>query len=305
MNPPKPSSAFTHTTELDSQFADNFLNRKIKAALFHGFVGFSTIFIICILGFLLAKIWTDGHESVNWNFLTSFPRRMPSRAGIWSALAGSLAIISITAVLAVALGVGAALYLEELAPKTWIGRFIEINIANLCGVPSLVYGILGLAVFVRFFGLGRSILAAGFTLAIMILPVIIIASRESLKSVPNGIRFAALALGATPWQTTWHHVLPAAAPGILTGIILALSRALGEAAPLILVGGVTYIAFTPTSAYDSFTTLPIQIFNGAGRPQEEFHAIAAAAIIVLMTVVLITNALAILISSRLERKHRW
>jgi phosphate transport system permease protein len=230
---------------------------------------------------------------------------MPSRAGIWSALAGSLAIISITAVLAVALGVGAALYLEELAPKTWIGRFIEMNIANLCGVPSLVYGILGLAVFVRFFALGRSILAAGFTLAIMILPVIIIASRESLKSVPNGIRLAALALGATPWQTTWHHVLPAAAPGILTGIILALSRALGEAAPLILVGGVTYIAFTPTSAYDSFTTLPIQIFNWAGRPQEEFHAIAAAAIIVLMTVVLITNALAILIRSRLERKHRW
>jgi phosphate transport system permease protein len=305
MNPPNSSSAVTHTTKLDSQFADNFLNRKIKAALFHGFVGFSTIFIICILGFLLAKIWTDGHESVNWNFLTSFPSRMPSRAGIWSALAGSLAIISITAVLAVALGVGAALYLEELAPKTWIGRFIEINIANLCGVPSLVYGILGLAVFVRFFGLGRSILAAGFTLAIMILPVIIIASRESLKSVPNGIRFAALALGATPWQTTWHHVLPAAAPGILTGIILALSRALGEAAPLILVGGVTYIAFTPTSAYDSFTTLPIQIFNWAGRPQEEFHAIAAAAIIVLMTVVLITNALAILIRSRLERKHRW
>jgi len=305
INPPNPSSAITHTTELDSQFTDNFLRRKIKATVFHGFVGFSTIFIICILGFLLAKIWTDGHESVNWDFLTSFPSRMPSRAGIWSALAGSLAIISITAVLAVALGVGAALYLEELAPKTWIGRFIEINIANLCGVPSLVYGILGLAVFVRFFGLGRSILAAGFTLAIMILPVIIIASRESLKSVPNGIRFAALALGATPWQTTWHHVLPAAAPGILTGIILALSRALGEAAPLILVGGVTYIAFTPTSAYDSFTTLPIQIFNWAGRPQEEFHAIAAAAIIVLMTVVLITNALAILIRSRLERKHRW
>jgi phosphate transport system permease protein len=302
---PKSSSAVTHTTELDSQFADNFWRRKIQAAFFHMVIGFSTILIIAILGFLLLKIWADGHESLNWNFITSFPSRLASRAGILSALLGSLAIITITAMVAVVLGVGAALYLEELAPKTRIGRFIEMNISNLCGVPSLVYGILGLAVFVRFFDFDRSILAAGLTLAIMILPVIIIASRESLKAVPNGIRLAALALGATPWQTTWHHILPAAAPGILTGIILALSRALGEAAPLILVGGVTYIAFTPTSAFDSFTTLPIQIFNWAGRPQEEFHAIAAAAIIILMCVVLITNALAILIRSRLERKHRW
>lgn len=301
----KSGSPIVHTTELETQFVDNLWRRKLQAHGFHAFVSLSTILITTLLGLLLLKIWSDGQDSLSLNFLTSFPSRMASRAGIWSALVGSLAIISITGLVAIALGVGAALYLEELAPKNRIGRFIEMNISNLCGVPSLVYGILGLAVFVRFFGLGRSILAAGLTLAIMILPIIIIASRESLKSVPNGIRQAALALGATPWQTTWHHILPAATPGILTGIILALSRALGEAAPLILVGGVTYIAFTPTSAYDSFTTLPIQIFNWAGRPQEEFHAIAAAAIIVLMGVVLVTNALAIFIRSRLERKHRW
>jgi phosphate transport system permease protein len=302
---PQKTAALTQTTELDSQFVDNLTRRRLQAKLFHGMISFATAAVVTLLVLLLFKIWHDGQSYLNWDFLKNFPSRAASRAGIASALAGSMAIITMTAMISVALGIGAALYLEELAPKTRAGRFIEMNIANLCGVPSLVYGILGLAVFVRFFGFGRSILAAGFTLAIMILPIIIIASRESLRSVPNGIRMAALALGATRWQTTWHHLLPAAAPGILTGIILALSRALGEAAPLILVGGVTYIAFLPESAYDSFTTLPIQIFNWAGRPQEEFHGIAAAAIIVLIGLVLMTNAFAILIRSRMERKHRW
>ena len=218
---------------------------------------------------------------------------------------GSASIILLTATLAIILGVGAAIYLEELSPKNKLNHFIELNIANLAGIPSLVYGMLGLAVFVRFMNFGRSILAAACTLAIMILPVIIISSREALRAVPPGIRLAALALGATKWQTTWHHVLPAAMPGMLTGIILAVSRALGEAAPLILVGGVTYIAFLPNSLYDSFTTLPIQIFNWAGRPQEEFQAIAAAGIIVLVGLVLVTNGIAILIRARLEDKHRW
>jgi phosphate transport system permease protein len=304
-NNSKSSQPLIQITELDSAFSDNLQKRQLSAKIFLGVIGFSTLAIVCILGFLLVKIWLDGYQSLNWSFLSSFPSRIPSRAGILSALSGSLAIIVITAAIAVVMGVGAALYLEELAPKSRLGRFIEVNISNLCGVPSLVYGILGLAVFVRFLNLGRSILAAGFTLAIMILPVIIIASRESLKAVPAGIRQAAIALGATQWQTTWHHILPAAGPGILTGIILALSRALGEAAPLILVGGVTYIAFVPSSVTDSFTTLPIQIFNWAGRPQEEFHSLAASAIIVLMSVVLLTNAMAILIRSKLERKHRW
>lgn len=295
----------TQTTELESAFKDNLARRRFRASLFHATVLLCAFGVICVLGALLLKIWHDGHQSLNWTFLTSFPSRMASRAGILSALSGSLAIISLTTMISVVLGVGAALYLEELSPKTKFSRFIELNISNLSGVPSLVYGILGLAVFVRFFVFGRSILAASLTLALMILPIIIIASRESLKAVPQTIRLAALSLGATPWQTTWHHILPAAAPGILTGIILAISRALGEAAPLIMVGGVTYIAFTPQSLFDSFTTLPIQIFNWAGRPQEDFHSIAAAAIIVLLAVVLITNALAIIIRVKLERKHRW
>lgn len=295
----------TRTTELESAFKDNLARRRFQSSLFHATVLLCAFGVICVLGALLLKIWHDGYQSLNWTFLTSFPSRMASRAGILSALSGSLAIISLTAMISVVLGVGAAVYLEELSPKTKFARFIELNISNLSGVPSLVYGILGLAVFVRFFVLGRSILAASLTLALMILPIIIISSRESLKAVPQTIRLAALSLGATPWQTTWHHILPAAAPGILTGIILALSRALGEAAPLIMVGGVTYIAFTPQSLFDSFTTLPIQIFNWVGRPQEDFHSIAAAAIIVLLAVVLITNALAIVIRVKLERKHRW
>ena len=299
------TAALVHTAELDTPFKDNLARRRFQAQLFHLFVMLTTAAVVTILGVLLYSILSDGWSSLSWSFLTSFPSRSASRAGIISALVGSLAIIGITAIVAVMLGVGAALYLEEIAPKNKLGRFIELNISNLCGVPSLVYGILGLAVFVRFLNFGRSIMAAGLTLSIMILPIIIIASREALKSVPVGIRLAALALGATRWQTTWHHVLPAAAPGILTGIIISLSRALGEAAPLILVGGVTYIAFLPKSPYDAFTTLPIQIFNWAGRPQDEFHAIAAAAIIVLMAIVLMTNGIAIVIRAFLDRKHRW
>jgi phosphate transport system permease protein len=265
----------------------------------------STIAAIAILAFLLFSIARDGLPWLNWNLITSFPSRVASRAGIISALVGSAVVISITASMSVVLGLGAAVYLEELAPKNKLSQVIDLNISNLCGVPSLVYGMLGLAVFVRVLGFGRSLLAAGCTLALMILPIIIIASRESLKSVPPAIRLAALALGATRWQTTWHHIIPAAAPGMLTGIILALSRALGEAAPLIMVGGVTYIAFLPSSLYDSFTTLPIQIFNWAGRPQDDFHGIAAAAILVLMGLVLITNGIAIVIRAKLEKKNRW
>ncbi|MCX6123312.1 MAG: phosphate ABC transporter permease PstA, partial [Proteobacteria bacterium] len=228
---------------------------------------------------------------------------IPARAGIKSALAGSSLIIIITAAVSVTLGIGAALYLEELSAKGRLNRFVELNIANLAGVPSLVYGILGLAVFVRFLSFGRSILAAACTMALMILPVIIITAREALRAVPVSMRLAALALGATPWQAVWSHVLPAAMPNILTGVILALSRALGEAAPLIIVGGVTYIAFVPESVFDAFTTMPIQIFNWAGRPQEEFQGIAAAGIIVLLAVVLVTNAAAIVLRNRLSNKH--
>jgi phosphate transport system permease protein len=294
-----------HEAVLESQFRDNLARRQFQSKFFHCFIFCATLFAMFILSVLVWRIGFQGFSWLNWSFFSSFPSRVASRAGILSALVGSSCIILLTSFFAIILGIGAAVYLEELSPKNKLSRFVELNIANLSGVPSLVYGMLGLAVFVRFLGLGRSIFAAALTLAIMILPVIIISSREALKSVPPGIRLAALALGATPWQTTWHHIIPAAAPGILTGIILAVSRALGEAAPLIMVGGVTYIAFLPNSIYDSFTTLPIQIFNWAGRPQEDFQALAAAAIIVLMGLVLITNGIAIFIRARLENRNRW
>ncbi len=307
MNTEKPITPETSVREaiLDTPFKDNLDRRNFNAKIFNLVILLATCLAMLILGLLLWRIGEQGLPWLNWNFITSFPSRMAARAGIFSALIGSACIIILTGIIAVVLGVSAAIYLEEMSAKNRINQLIELNIANLAGIPSLVYGMLGLAVFVRFLNFGRSIMAAACTLAIMILPVIIISSREALRTVPPSIRLAALALGATKWQTTWHHVLPAAMPGMLTGIILAISRALGEAAPLILVGGVTYIAFLPNSVYDSFTTLPIQIFNWAGRPQEEFQAIAAAGIIVLLGLVLFTNGIAILIRARLEDKNRW
>ena len=290
---------------LEERFAENLSSRKIFDRLFSVIIFMATCVGLALLGILLWRIAIQGLPWLSWDFITSFPSRMPERAGIKSALVGSLCVIAITSILSVVLGVGAALFLEELAPQNRLSRFIALNIANLAGVPSLVYGILGLAVFVRYLNFGRSILAGAATLSLMILPIIIISSREALRTVPINIRLAALALGATKWQTVWAHVLPAALPNILTGIILALSRALGESAPLILVGGVTYIAFLPESAFDAFTTLPIQIFNWAGRPQDEFQALAAAGIIVMLALVLSTNAVAILLRNRLEKRQQW
>lgn len=290
---------------LEASFVDNLARRHLQAKVFTLTIQLATCTALIALGILIWRIGSQGLPYLNWNFITSFPSRKAERAGILSALVGSATIILMTTVFAVILGVSSAVYLEEIANKNKLSKFLELNIANLSGVPSLVYGMLGLAVFVRIFDFGRSLLAAACTLALMILPIIIIASREALRTVPPSTRLAAAALGATPWQTTYHHTLPAAMPGILTGIILAISRALGEAAPLIIIGGVTYIAFLPSSLTDSFTTLPIQIFNWAGRPQEEFQAIAAAAIIVLVGLVLMTNGVAILIRTNLEKKNRW
>jgi phosphate transport system permease protein len=290
---------------LESYFKDNLGRRRVYAAIFKLGIQLATATALVTLGVLIWRIGAQGLPWLNWNFMTSFPSRRAERAGILSAIVGSVLIIGLTTLFAVTLGVSAAVYLEEIAKKGKINQFLELNIANLSGVPSLVYGMLGLAVFVRMLGFGRSLLSASCTMAMMILPTIIISSREALKTVPPSTRLAAAALGATSWQTTYHHTIPAALPGILTGIILAISRALGEAAPLIMIGGVTYIAFLPKSLLDSFTTLPIQIFNWAGRPQEEFQAIAAAAIIVLVTLVMVTNGLAIFIRARLETRNRW
>jgi len=249
---------------------------------------------IVALGALLVRVFLEGWPWVTRRFLTSFPSVMfPEKAGVKSALMGTLWLIGLTALVSVPIGVGAAIYLEEYASKNRLTRFIQLNIANLAGVPSIVYGILGLAVFIRGFQLGRSVLAGALTMSLLILPVIIIASREALAAVPNSIRLAAYALGATRWQVVRHHVLPAALPGIMTGIILSLSRAIGEAAPLIMIGALTYVAFVPRGPLDAFTAMPIQIYDWSGRPQQEFHNLAAAGIIVLLGVLLSMNALAI------------
>jgi phosphate transport system permease protein len=244
----------------------------------------------------------DGAGRLSWQFLTSFPSRRPEEAGILAALVGSVALILLTAAFALPIGVGAAVYLEEYAGKTWWSRIIEVNIANLAGVPSIVYGLLGLELFVRALNLERSLLAGALTMALLVLPIIIIASREALRTVPNSIREASCALGATRWQTIWYQVLPMAFPGILTGSILAFSRAIGEAAPLITIGALTYVAFLPDGLLSPFTALPIQIFNWVSRPQPGFHVNAAAAILVLLAVLLLLNASAVHLRHRYQKR---
>jgi phosphate transport system permease protein len=257
------------------------------------------------LGVLIADVIHDGWRALSWDFLTSYPSRRPKQAGILSALVGSFYILILVALIAFPLGVAAAIYLEEFAPKNRLTATIEINLSNLAAVPSIVYGLLGLGVFVRTFMLGRSLLAGALTLSLLVLPIIIIASREALRAVPPSIREAGLALGASHWQTVRLFVLPAALPGILTGTILALARAIGETAPLITIGALTYVAFTPKSLFDPFTVLPIQIFNWISRPQPAFHERAAAGIIVLLAVLLLFNGLAIFLRARLQRRIRF
>ena len=257
------------------------------------------------LGVLIADVIHDGWRALSWDFLTSYPSRRPEQAGILSALVGSFYILILVALIAFPLGVAAAIYLEEFAPQNRLTATIEINLSNLAAVPSIVYGLLGLGVFVRSFMLGRSLLAGALTLSLLVLPIIIIASREALRAVPPSIREAGLALGASQWQTVRLFVLPAAWPGILTGTILALARAIGETAPLITIGALTYVAFTPQSLFDPFTVLPIQIFNWISRPQPAFHERAAAGIIVLLAVLLLFNGLAIFLRARLQRRIRF
>ncbi|MBI3311961.1 MAG: phosphate ABC transporter permease PstA [Candidatus Omnitrophica bacterium] len=260
------------------------------------------IIAIGSLAILLIDIFSDGLGRVNWQFLTSFPSRKPEQAGILSALVGTASIMVLTGFFAFPIGVGAAVYLEEYGRKGWFARLVEVNIANLAGVPSVLYGLLGLELFVRMAGFGRSLLAGGLTMALLVLPIVIIASREALKTVPPSIREASYALGGSRWQTIWHQVLPMAFPGILTGCILAFSRAIGEAAPMITIGALAYIAFLPSSVTDSFTVMPIQIFNWVSRPQKGFFECAAAAIVVLLAVLLLMNAVAIFLRHRYQKK---
>lgn len=277
-------------------------NRRVKGQIFAVVCLAATMVGVVSLAVLLADVLLDGLGRLDMQFLTSFASRFPERAGIKAALAGSVWILGLTAAIAFPLSVAAAIYLEEYAAKNWITRAIQTNIANLAGVPSIVYGILGLALFVRTLGLERSVISGALTLSLLIMPVIIIAAQEAVRAVPSTIREAAYGLGATRWQVVRGQVLPMAMPGILTGTILALSRAVGETAPLIMVGAVGFLAFTPSGLTDSFTVLPLQIYSWVSRPQDEFRALAAAGIIVLLTLLLTMNAIAIVLRNRYQSR---
>lgn len=276
--------------------------RKFASAVFAGLCFCVTLLAFVLLVWLLWGILRDGLPGLNLNFINAFPSRHANQAGIKSALYGSVWVISLTVLFAVPIGIGAAIYLQEYAENNRFARFVQANIANLAGVPSIVYGILGLALFVRAMHLQRSVISGGLTLALLVLPIVIISAQEALRAVPPSLREGSYALGATRWQTIRGQVLPVALPGILTGIILAVARAMGETAPLIMMGALTYVAFVPRGPMDGFTTLPIQIFNWTSRPQESFQKIAASGSIVLLGVLLSMNALAIWLRHRYHKK---
>lgn len=255
-----------------------------------------------VLAVLIGSVVVDAIDRIGWDFLTGYPSRRAGRAGILPALAGSVFLIVLTAIVALPTGIGAAIYLEEYGKRSRLAGLIEINIANLAGVPSVIYGLLGLGLFVRTLGMGRSVLAGACTLALLVLPIVIMASREALRTVPNTLREACYALGATRWQTIRQVVLPMAMPGMLTGAILSLSRAIGETAPLIVVGALTYVTFLPDGPSSPFTALPIQIFNWVSRPQKAFLTNAAAGIVVLLGTMLLLNAIAISLRNRAQQR---
>ncbi|MEX2245441.1 MAG: phosphate ABC transporter permease PstA [Dehalococcoidia bacterium] len=261
----------------------------------------ATLIGVGVLFYLGFETVQKGAGRLSWGFLTSYPSRAAERAGLRSSILGSVWVLGVTVLSAIPIAVGTAVWIEEFAPRNRLLTLVKLNIANLAGVPSIIYGILGLAVFVRYLGLGPSILAGGLTLALMILPMTIIASQEAIRQVPPSIRDGSLALGATQWQTVWRHVLPGAMPGIMTGTILAVSRAAGETAALIMIGAFTFIAFDNQSVFDDFTTVPVQIYNWTIRPQEAFRENAAGAIIVLMVAVLSLNLAAALIRERFRQ----
>ncbi len=283
------------------QYNERLERRRRKGLVFSVLLFLATTSGLVVLVTLIVDVVVQGAQWLDWEFLTRFPSRIPENAGIKSAIVGSLWMILLTAAISVPIGVASALYLEEYAPRGWLLKIIQININNLAGIPSVVYGILGLTLFVRFFALGRSLLAGALTMALLILPIIVISAQEALRAIPEGIRESAFALGATRRQVVWSHLLPMSAPSIMTGVILALSRAIGETAPLIMIGALTFIAFLPTSALDPFTVLPIQIFNWTARPQADFQGLAAAGIIILMVVLFLMNLSAILLRNYFEK----
>ncbi len=301
-------------TAIEKSVAGNKTRDKAFAivGLIATFVGMLT------LAALLFDLASDGLARIKPHFFTSFPSRFPGQAGILSAWVGTILVMIVTALAAIPIGIGAGIYLEEYAAKNWLTALIEINIANLAGVPSIVYGLMALGLFVYQFKFGQSILSAGLTLALLILPIIIVATRESLRAVPASMREAAYALGATKWQTTSDHVLPYSMGGILTGVIIGLSRAIGETAPLITIGALTFIAFLPDAPvkaespfisfewlWSPYSVMPIQMFNWVSRPQAEFHLNAAATGLILMVMTLAMNAVAIYYRYRFRKRIKW
>jgi len=264
-----------------------------------------TFFGLAILAILIYNIIVEGAARIDWDFMKNLPSRRPQKAGIFTAVMGTIWVLCLTTLIAFPIGVGAGIYLEEYGKKTKMASVLEINIANLAGVPSIIYGLLGLEIFVRIFGLGGSVLAGSLTLSLLILPIIIVATREALKAVPSSIKDASMALGASKWQTIWNQTLPASVGGVLTGVILAISRAIGETAPLIVVGALAYVPFAPSSPMDEFTVMPIQIFNWVSRPQHGFAVNAAAAIIVLLLITFMMNGIAVYFRNKWQKKIKW
>ena len=274
--------------------------------------GVGTVFVglfllaLCIglagLIILIVQVLIEGVPWLSWTLLSSYQSRFPEQAGLLAPVIGSLWLMALTAAFTVPVGVGAAVYLEEYAPKNRLTQIIEINISNLAGVPSIVYGLLGLAVFVQWMAMGRSLLAGGLTLSLLVLPIVILTSREAIRAVPQSYRQGAYALGSTQWEVTKKIVLPAAFPGILTGVILAMSRAVGEAAPILAITALVYVTFVPSNPLDRFTILPLQIFDWVGRPQEDFQSLAAAGIIILLGLLLSMNALAIFLRNKYQKR---
>lgn len=265
----------------------------------------ATALAIVLLGMLLRSIVEPGLSWLSWGLITNPPSRIPEQAGMNPAIFGSIWIVLGSGITSFLLGLGTAVYLEEYAAKGRFNDFIQTNISNLAGVPSIVYGLLGLVVFVDWMGMGRSLIAGALTMALLILPVVVISSREAIRAVPSSLREASYGLGATRWQTVQNHVLPAAFPGVLTGIILAMSRAIGETAPLLVVGGASQVLWRPDSPFSTFMVMPLQIYNWTGRPQKEFEHLAAGAIIVLMVILLLMNSLAIGLRQHFSKKARW
>ena len=276
--------------------------RKWMGRAFHALCLLSVGIALGMLAVLLVYLLIQGATRIDWSFLNSFASRHADQAGIKAAMLGSIYVVIVAGVVAFILGVASALYLEEYAARSKFARIAKINIANLAGVPSIVYGILGLEIFVRTFSMGQSILAGGFTLALLVLPIVIVAAGEAIRAVPQSLREGAYALGATRWQVIWNMVIPEAFAGIMTGVILAVSRAIGETAPLIAMGALTFVPFTPDSPFSRFTVLPIQIFNWTSRPQEGFQEAAAAGIIVLLVILLVMNAGAVILRNRFQKK---